>query len=165
MADKAGNYVKRVTGISTAIKGQEQTIEDYVQLNAKFIGGALHDSADEIAELVSTSVAQGLRHEALAELLVERFAVAASRLALIARDQTLKTYGVLQRAAQTSAGLDQYEWSTSRDERVRPDHVVLEGQIFSWDSPPAVGHPGEDIQCRCVAVPLLPQPEPGETDE
>ena len=27
--------------------------------------------------------------------------------------------------------------------------------IQKWDSPPAVGHPGEDILCRCVAIPVI----------
>ena len=37
---------------------------------------------------------------------------------------------------------------------VRPSHAENDGKIFSWDTPPATGHPGEDHNCRCTAVPL-----------
>ena len=26
-----------------------------------------------------------------------------------------------------------------------------DGKVFSWDSPPEGGHPGEDYGCRCEA--------------
>lgn len=75
----------------------------------------------------------------------------------LTRDQTNKLIGDLNQARQTEVGIERYEWLTSQDERVRPRHVRNSGLIFSWDNPPPdTGHPGEDIQCRCVAVPILP---------
>lgn len=75
---------------------------------------------------------------------------------LIARDQTTKAIGGLSQIRQQQAGVKRYRWSTSRDERVRPSHVAMEGQVVQWDSPPLdIGHPGWDIQCRCVAVPVI----------
>ena len=38
---------------------------------------------------------------------------------------------------------------------LKQKHAALEGQTFSWVAPPEVGHPGEDFQCRCVALPVL----------
>ena len=46
-----------------------------------------------------------------------------------------------------------YVWVTAGDDKVRPSHADNEGQIFSWDDPPATGHPGEDSNCRCSAEP------------
>jgi SPP1 gp7 family putative phage head morphogenesis protein len=63
---------------------------------------------------------------------------------------------------QTQAGISEYEWSTSGDERVRSSHDELDGTRQSWDDPPVTNddgdtnHPGEDYQCRCVAIPVLP---------
>ena len=54
----------------------------------------------------------------------------------------------------------QYVWRTQRDTKVRPEHAANEGRLFSWDSPPATGHPAQDYNCRCEAVPYIP----GETE-
>ena len=87
------------------------------------------------------------------------------RARLIARDQNNKLVGQLSQVRQTGVGIKQYEWITSQDERVRPSHRELQGEVFDWDNPPVVGHPGEDIQCRCHASPVWPagafaQPQP-----
>jgi SPP1 gp7 family putative phage head morphogenesis protein len=45
----------------------------------------------------------------------------------------------------------QYIWRTAGDGKVRREHAVNDGKIFSWDNPPPTGHPGEDFGCRCWA--------------
>lgn len=53
-----------------------------------------------------------------------------------------------------------YVWRTRQDAKVRPAHRENDGHIFSWDDPPATGHPGESRNCRCEAIPY----RPGETE-
>ena len=113
----------------------------------------LHDFVVEIFEAPDVN---GMRVEELQRKLEERGDISESRAELVARDQTLKLNGAITQIRQENAGIDAYTWSTSLDERVREEHVALEGQTFSWASPPAVGHPGEDYQCRCVAIPVIP---------
>ena len=68
----------------------------------------------------------------------------------------LKSIGRLTEIRQRQLGVAGYRWSTSLDERVRDTHAANEGLFFRWDDPPAItGHPGEDIQCRCVGIPTL----------
>ncbi len=111
--------------------------------------------------LLAEAGASGMRVETLARRLEERYAVSASRATLIARDQTLKTNSALTRARHQEAGVVEYEWNASGDERVRDRHGELDGQIFRWDNPPVTNdsgernHPGEDYQCRCIARPRL----------
>ena len=116
-----------------------------------------------VSRSVEAAHARGTRVEVLARELVERFGVSDSRAALIARDQILKLNGRITEARQTAAGVTQYEWITSRDERVRAGHEALDGKVFSWDDPPvtdtrtgAANHPGQDYQCRCIAMPVTP---------
>lgn len=101
----------------------------------------------------------GLRWEGLADELRakigERSDVSNSRIELIARDQTLKLNGAINQAHQQGLGIESYTWSTSNDERVREEHAELEGQTFSWNAPPEPGNPGEDYQCRCIAIPNI----------
>lgn len=84
----------------------------------------------------------------------------------IARDQIAKLNADLTQAQHKDAGVEEYVWSTSGDERVRDRHADLDGKTFSWSDPPIVdtrtgrrGHPGQDYQCRCVALPKFNLPE------
>jgi len=101
---------------------------------------------------------EGERPEEIEGLLEDRVGVSRSRAELIARDQTLKLNSNVVQYRARAAGLSQYRWSGSLDERERPMHRELEGQVFSWDDPPEtnedgdLNHPGEDCQCRCAAA-------------
>lgn len=44
-----------------------------------------------------------------------------------------------------------YIWRTLKDAKARPSHLLREGKIFEWASPPEDGHPGEAPGCRCWA--------------
>ncbi|MBI4383571.1 MAG: hypothetical protein HY579_06010 [Nitrospinae bacterium] len=44
-----------------------------------------------------------------------------------------------------------YIWRTLKDAKVRPSHLLREGKIFEWASPPEDGHPSEAPGCRCWA--------------
>ena len=89
----------------------------------------------------------------LSNVLASQYRVTGYRLRLITRDQTTKYVSGLNQIRQTSAGVNAYIWVATRDERVRPDHWALNGQRFLWSSPPPIGHPGDPINCRCVARP------------
>jgi len=117
----------------------------------------------DVSHVVEQAFASGQRVEFLAMDLKERFGVSDSRAELIARDQILKLNGQINEARQTAAGVEEYEWSTSQDERVRDDHRDLDTTVHRWDTPPvtdqrtgATNHPGGDYQCRCVAKPRPP---------
>lgn len=104
-----------------------------------------------------------LRVEEIQSRLADQFDIVDSHAALIARDQVLKTNGLLTAHRQQAAGVVEYTWSSSRDERVRPDHAALDGTTQHWGNPPIVdkrtgrrADPGGDFQCRCVAIPVLP---------
>jgi len=117
----------------------------------------------DVSHTVEQAFARGQRVELLAADLVERFGVSDSRAELIARDQILKLNGQINEARQTAAGVVEYEWSASQDERVRDGHRDLDATVHRWDTPPvtdqrtgATHHPGGDYQCRCVAIPRPP---------
>jgi SPP1 gp7 family putative phage head morphogenesis protein len=89
------------------------------------------------------------------------------RALFIARDQTSKLNADLTKQQQADAGVEEYVWDSSGDSRVRPCHAALNGKTFNWNDPPEMWyetkkgrvntgrrcHPGEDYQCRCVALP------------
>ena len=89
----------------------------------------------------------------LSRILAQEYRVAGYRLRLITRDQTTKYVSGMNQIRQTSAGVEAYIWMATHDERVRPDHLALDGRRFLWSRPPSIGHPGQPINCRCVARP------------
>lgn len=81
---------------------------------------------------------------------------------LIARDQTSKLSGQVNRSHQEAAGIKEYIWICCMDGRQRKDHENLHGTRHSWDDPPiadtrtgARAHPQEYFQCRCRAEPVI----------
>lgn len=124
--------------------------------NIRLVENAGRVYAKQVRQIFDDPAAPSMRVEELKARLLERANVSESRAELIARDQVLKLNGAINKIRQTNAGVDSYVWSTSRDERVRESHAELEGETFGWESPPEPGHPGEDFQCRCVAIPVIP---------
>lgn len=112
---------------------------------------------DQVRQIFEDPATFGQRVETIKERLLERGDVSEAHAELVARDQTLKLNGQINEERQRAAGVDSYTWSTSLDDRVRPEHAKLEGQVIPWNNPPEPGHPGDDFQCRCVAIPILPE--------
>jgi len=109
----------------------------------------------DVEGIVSREMAAGARRETIAEKIMNRLGVSESRARVIAVDQVQKLQGELTRRRQVQSGVSHYKWRTSLDERVRPAHAEREDVVFSWDSPPEDGHPGQPINCRCWAEPYL----------
>lgn len=78
-----------------------------------------------------------------------------NRAALIGRDQVGKLHGRMDEYEQRQLGIEEFIWVTAGDERVRPSHQSLSGHKFSWKNPPSEGRPGQPIQCRCIADPVI----------
>ena len=94
--------------------------------------------------------------ERLTNLLREEYRSEGYNLRRITRDQTNKTVGQLSEIRQRQLGISRYTWRTAQDERVRPTHAANANMGFEWSRPPPLtGHPGNDIQCRCIALPIL----------
>lgn len=152
--------VRATLGIDLSDVLSAEDLEDEMALalrrNVSLIRSLSEDVVKRVEGRVSEAVLSGKSSKALAKEMTDEFGVLQSRARLIARDQTAKWNGDLNRLRQTQAGIEKYRWRTSQDERVRPSHQAKEGETFSWDKPPAdTGHPGQDYQCRCSAEAII----------
>jgi SPP1 gp7 family putative phage head morphogenesis protein len=148
--------VSELTGINVrAESGLGARIDMFRDTNVGLIRSLVGNQIQDVRSMLEEQESLGLRVEELRAQIEERFSVSQSKADLIARDQTLKLASNITQARQRNAGVEKYIWTTSGDERVREEHADLEGQVFSWDDPPSVGHPGEDFQCRCTAFPII----------
>jgi SPP1 gp7 family putative phage head morphogenesis protein len=155
----ARDQAVKVVGITNADIVLGSQVNAWRRENVRLITRLTTEKLDEIQKLLDAY--DGVRVEELTQALTGLLDGNESRAELIARDQTLKLNADLAQTAQTSAGVTHYRWSTSGDGTVRDMHDELEGTEHSWDDPPVTdkygnrNHPGEDYQCRCVAVPIL----------
>lgn len=152
---------KRVVGVDlfTNDRALADTIEMFSVFNTQLSKSLIDESVNKVQSTVLSGFQSGTRWEEIAtdieKYIDPEVGGIANRARLIARDQISKLNGQVTQERQKSLGVNKYIWRTSQDERVRDSHRELEGEVFSWDNPPSVGHPGEDFQCRCTAEPVL----------
>jgi SPP1 gp7 family putative phage head morphogenesis protein len=90
------------------------------------------------------------------------------RARLIARDQIGKLNAEITEKRHKELGVTEYIWDAAMDERTRGNptglypnakysHWDREGKVFKYSDPPEDGPPGYSYQCRCVAIPKLPE--------
>lgn len=140
----SSNWVEQnVSLVTNMIDSQVSSLERVFRASA-FSGTRAKDFESEVLAILNSSPGSKTGAGAMAK-----------RAQLIAIDQTHKLGGELDRLKQTEAGIEGYYWRSSRDERVRAEHAAREGQYFRWDAPPADGHPGQPIRCRCDAEPAI----------
>lgn len=104
----------------------------------------------------------GGRAESLVKMLQQNYQVSKNKAKFLARQETALLMSKFQETRYGDMGITNYRWSTSHDERVRHDHALLNGKTFSFQQPPvsnrktgARNNPGEDFNCRCIAIPLI----------
>lgn len=67
----------------------------------------------------------------------------------------------LTEALEDVGASERYIWRTAGDDKVRHDHALRDGRVYSWNDPPeGDDHPGDDYNCRCWAEPLNPARHP-----
>jgi SPP1 gp7 family putative phage head morphogenesis protein len=137
-------------------KSIERVMKKATKDNIDLITSIPEQYFGKVREALVENFSSGQRWETLVDKLVHVGDVTESRAKVIARDQTSKMNSSFNQTRQESLGIEEYEWQTSGDERVRDTHAANNGKTFRWDNPPSeTGHPGEDILCRCTAIPKL----------
>ena len=140
-----------------------RSLAGWADTNVRLIKSVPQAALVGMRNIVQESWQQGLTRRELAKRLERAYEINRNRAQFWATDQLANLNADIAKQQQEDAGVQEYVWSTSRDERVRDNHVVLDGKRFSWASPPEVApgrhcHPGKDYRCRCVALPVFNLP-------
>lgn len=138
----------------------EKELLKWIDENVSLIKTIPEDTLDKMRDIVYDGFTSGKTTTRMVHDIRKAYGVSRRRAELIARDQTAKLNGQIQQAQQLDAGVTEYIWSTSGDERVRKSHKELNGKKFSWNDAPVNSdgrkcHPGEDYQCRCIGRPVF----------
>lgn len=141
--------------IATEATGLGALQQGFIKTNTKLIKDISAKGFQDIDGILSRGLAKGDRHDTIAKEIVERLEVTKKRAKLIARDQVSKFNAQLTRQRHLANGITHSIWKTVGDERVRPEHEAREGQKFSNTTGIEGEFPGEPINCRCFAEPVI----------
>jgi len=149
---------KRALGIDLSAVVRDEDLTDYLRLasarNALLIKSLSEDAVKRVQQTVLDGLIAGTSRADVQKTLTEQFGIADNRAKLIAQDQMAKLSSDLTRVRHEQAGITEYDWYTSRDERVRPRHRALQGKRYRYGEPTGaeggVG-PGQAVRCRCFA--------------
>lgn len=122
--------------------------------NAGLIKGLTDDLVKRIQFTTVNALVAGLTAGQLQKRLTEDFNFAQNRAKLIAADQTSKLNAELNKIRHQQAGVNEYIWRTSADERVRLRHKNINGKRYKYDELTGAENgaaPGIPVRCRCIA--------------
>ena len=116
----------------------EQMLSRWAEQNVSFITSIESDCFDDMEKIIIDGFTKGRTPAAISNEIQRRFDVTKSKANLLARDQIGTLSADLTRTRQESAGVKEYIWRSSGDERVRACHRELDGKTFRYDDPPAM---------------------------
>lgn len=153
--------VRKVTGLAQNIQESNLATQEIllksVKRNAGLIKNIRQEQTQAIAEEIRQAVLKGMPRKQLQKNLQRIGGVTKSKAKFWARDQISKVNSDLNFRRLEDAGFPAYKWNTSRDARIRPDHIWREGRVFNKGEGIV---PGEEPNCRCT-----PGPAFGKSDE
>lgn len=157
---------RRSFGIDVFSNSQQAV--DYLEAatfqNAMLITSIPAQYLEQVQNIVMTNMRAGMRPSFIEKALSEQFGVTSRRAKMIARDQSSKVQGELNKRKQQAVGFQYFKWVDSHDQRVRHRHREIADKVtdygkgvYRWDDLPMSDkgepiQPGSDYQCRCVAV-------------
>ena len=95
--------------------------------------------------------------QAILSVVHNKAKIVGNPLKVITRGQTNEAIGQLAKTSHKKSDIQSYICSTKKDGRMWETHNALSEIRQRGNTPPGVGHPGENILCRCVTVPILPK--------
>lgn len=139
---------------------QNEGLEDILVATTRDNVGLIRSIPEEYFKKIENVVFSGTTRGNSASSMIQEIQkigkITSNRAKLIARDQSSKLNSALTQKRSQNLGIEEYIWRTAGDEEVRETHKSKNGKVFRWDKPPKdTGHPGQDIQCRCVAQPII----------
>lgn len=171
---KIESVLKKSLGVDAARIIDGEDVRDAIQIATGENISLIKSIPNEHFGKVAQAVFQNYRGETFAEgglsaRLRKIGTISDGRAKFIARDQTAKFVSSLNEIRQKEAGISGYIWRNQQDERVvgnpsglypkgnakHGNHWNREGKTFTWDKPPSDGHPGQAINCRCFAEPII----------
>ncbi len=140
---------------------QNDAYQAVVAENVGLIKSIAGNYLQQVQGDVMRSVAAGRDLATLTRELQARTGITKRRAAFIARDQNNKATAVMTRVRMRELGIKRAKWLHSGGgKEPRPEHVAFSGKTYDVEKGAFLEGkwtwPGVEINCRCVAVPIIP---------
>lgn len=129
----------------------------------------------DLRKSIQESIFAGNRYESLIKGIQKSYGVTANKSKFLARQETNLLLAKFKETRYTQSGIYEYKWRCVHNPKdktpqqhtrgnVRYSHGILDGKIFRFDNPPVTtapgeperrNNPGQDYNCRCVAIPIV----------
>lgn len=145
--------------------------EEYTEDMKRYIQEWTEKEIKELREKIQQSAFTGARYEGVVSPIEDMlktvdasYGVCKRKAKFLARQETNLLLTKYKEVRYEEVGVRYYRWQCvvgSPNHPVRPMHKDLNGKIFTWDNPPVTSedgsrnNPGQDFNCRCVAIPLV----------
>lgn len=150
------NQIESIAGINPTLRypRASERINLIIKENVRLIKELPNRYFNEVERVIRTGVLEGKNINEIRSGLSKASNKTISNAKLVARDQVGSTLAEITRQRQEQANIEHYIWRSTGDDRVRDNHEEWDGQRFSWrEGSPNGTHPGQEIQCRCIAEP------------
>lgn len=131
----------------------QKLLDNFIKEHVQLIKDVRLEHLNKISSSLQRGLREGLLEKEMLKDLQNITNLSKKRARLIARNTPLQYSGNLTKHHQINAGIKEYRWQTSQDERVRDSHRANNGKIYEWNS--SHPHPRSEINCRCDAIPIL----------
>lgn len=153
--NQVDDQIEAIAGVRPTLRHPRMSnaIQTTIKENVRLIKTIPEKYHDEVERVVHQGVLEGVSTSKIRDNIVDAGRKTTNNGMLIARDQTGNVMSTITKERQTQAGVEHYIWRDSGDNRVRSTHESFDGERYSWKEGSPEGHPGEPIQCRCIAIP------------
>lgn len=174
VAENINDFTQYLIGQAFDLNNQwtAEAVAEWATSNYERITSLTSQHISQVNVLLREGVAYGTGWQEIAEKIEKLTGATKNRAKLIAVDQIAKLTSNLTRYRQQTLGISAYTWRTSRDERVRASHKVMEGVLCSWENPDVFSKDegatwlpktsemeqqqvGQAIRCRCHGEPFV----------
>lgn len=139
---------------------RDDDLVDFLSIRSEQFNALIRNLTEDVRHRIERetlgAIFEGRGNEEIAKKIREIDGIGRNRSRVIARDQASKLNGAMNEFRQRQAGVTHYKWKSMMDPpRAREVHMARNGKVFAWDKPPAGGHPGNEILCRCRGLAVL----------
>jgi SPP1 gp7 family putative phage head morphogenesis protein len=171
--DVDSQFKETVRSITVAPKLSESTkeriAENYTESLKLPITDFLEEHIAALRLLVRDHVLAGDRADELEKIIESSFGVAKRKAKFLARQESMLMLTAFKESRYKEIGIDSYKWrcvTGTPAHPTRPTHKALndrslKGEVFQFSNPPiddkdgSRHNPGQNYNCRCVAVPIV----------
>lgn len=167
---KTQRSINNAVGVDVENIISSENLTEFIELqtinNAELIKSVPQNAIEDIRRIVLNGFSQGLRHEEITKQISgtsvnSTFNKINNRIKTIARTEVAKVNSQITNKRLLNLGITRAVWDATNDSRTRECHRVRDGKeynikegLYSSCDGKTI-QPGEEINCRCVARPIV----------